>query len=249
MRLAAALESRLATALRTKVMTIRTERPIVCFTFDDAPRSAASVGAKVLEAAGALGTFYVACGLCGGEEEGTPILTGEDLVGLNEGGHELACHTFSHRRVSSMSSAELRSEVERNQTFVSGLCGDVRLRNFSYPFGDVTPGRKFQAQSMFATARGISPGVNSGTADLGLLKAVALYGDRRDDRAVEGWLDRVEREKGWLIFYTHDVGSSPSPWGATTQQLEAVVGSVRARGYEILTVRNALGRLAPAGLR
>ena len=249
MNLAAALERRLSTAVRTKRMAIRAERPIVSFTFDDAPRSAAPVGARILEAAGALGTFYIAGGLCGGEEEGTPILTDDELVGLNEGGHELACHTFSHRRVSSLSAAELRAEIDRNQAFVSGLCGDVRLRNFSYPFGDVTPGRKLQVQSIFATARGISPGVNSGAADLGLLKAVALYADRRDDRAVEAWLDRAEREKGWLIFYTHDVDPDPSPWGASVEQLESVVASVRARGYEMLTVRNALGRLAPAGLR
>lgn len=243
-RIAGVLNRRLSAALLTKPLAIRLERPIVSFTFDDAPQSAASVGAGLLESVGACGTFYVAGGLCGGDEEGTPILSEADIVRLHQSGHEIACHTYSHRRVSGLSSAGFKSEIDRNQAFFSSLCGDVRLSNFSYPFGDVSPGRKLQVESVFATGRGITPGVNSGWADLGLLKAVSLYAEHRDDRAVDTYLERAGREKGWLIFYTHDVDPDPSPWGATVDQMKSVVEAVRRLGYEVLTVRNAVGRLA-----
>jgi peptidoglycan/xylan/chitin deacetylase (PgdA/CDA1 family) len=246
--LASALSGRLSAAVRSKPFAIHLKRPIVSFTFDDAPRSAVTVGARILEAHDALGTFYVAGGLVGAEEQGTQILTEEQLVRLNEEGHELGCQTFSHVRVSSLSPSQFRTEIDRNQAFISSLCGDVRLTNFAYPFGEVSLSRKLQVQSAFASGRGISPGVNSGTADLGLLKAVPLYANRLDDRAVEAYLDGVERGAGWLIFYTHDVDPDPSPWGARPEQLEAAVAAARARGCEILTIRNALGRLAGASL-
>jgi peptidoglycan/xylan/chitin deacetylase (PgdA/CDA1 family) len=238
----------LSAAVGSKPLKIRLERPLVSFTFDDAPRSAADVGAKILEDHDALGTFYVAGGLLAGDEAGTPILTEEDLVRLNEAGHELACQTFSHVRVSSLSRSQFKTEIDRNQAFVSGVCGDIRLRNFSYPFGDVSLGRKLQVQSAFASGRGTTPGVNSGTTDLGLLKATPLGPVHRGVDAVEAYLDRAARDNGWLIFYTRDVDPDPSADGVTPEHLEAAVTAVRGRGYEILTVRNALGRLVSTTL-
>ncbi|MGH7023391.1 MAG: polysaccharide deacetylase family protein [Caulobacteraceae bacterium] len=243
-RVSAAIGRKLAASVRTKGLRIRPERGIVSFTFDDAPRSSLTNGARLLEAAGACGTYYVAGDLVDGESEGRPYLTRDDLAWLNERGHELACHTFSHARVPEMDAATLGAELDRNQTFVADACGDTRLTSFAYPFGDVSPARKLQAQARFASCRGITPGVNRGVADLGLLKAVALYGRSRDDAALRGWLEETERCRGWLILYTHDVDDEPTEWGASVDQLEAAIGDCMTRGFEILTVRNALGRLA-----
>jgi peptidoglycan/xylan/chitin deacetylase (PgdA/CDA1 family) len=243
-RYRAAIGRRLAAAVRTKGLAIKPERPIVSFTFDDAPLTASTNGARLLEAAGACGTYYVAGELCGESDGGRPFLSANELVRLNERGHELACHTYSHVRASDLSAAEFSTEITRNQTYVASQCGDVRLTSFAYPFGDVSLARKLQAQSMFASCRGISPGVNSGVADLGLLKAVALYAESRDDAGVDAWLDKAGRERGWLIFYTHDVEDRPSQWGASPEQLGRAIKASLDRGFEILTVRNALGRLA-----
>jgi peptidoglycan/xylan/chitin deacetylase (PgdA/CDA1 family) len=219
--LASALSGRLSAAVRSKPFAIHLKRPIVSFTFDDASRSAVTVGARILEAHDALGTFY---------------------------GHELGCQTFSHVRVSSLSPSQFRAEIDRNQAFISSLCGDVRLTNFAYPFGEVSLSRKLQVQSAFASGRGISPGVNSGTADLGSLKAAPLRAEGRGERAVEAYLERAGRDNGWLIFYAYDIDPDPSVRGATPEQLEMAVAAARDRGYDILTVRNALGRLAAAAL-
>lgn len=245
-RFLSVLDRGLSVALRSKGLAIRPARPIISFTFDDAPRSAAKIGANILEAAGVCGTFYIAGGLCGSEEDGRPYLLPEDVVTLHERGHELACHTYSHRRVSTLTSGELHAELEQNQAFISRLCGDAHLSNFAYPFGDVSLGRKRLLQSMFATCRGIAPGVNSGIADLGLLKAVALYSGRRDDRKLQDYLDQAGKERGWLIFYTHDVDQQPSPWGASIEQFEQAVALAVERGYEVVPVRDAIGRLALA---
>lgn len=243
-RLAEAVRRRIAGTIKTRALRVRPKRGIVSFTFDDAPQSSLTNGARLLESAGACGTYYVAGELVDGENQGRPYLTRGDLARLNERGHELACHTFSHARVANLSASEFGSELDENQRFIAGACGDVRLTSFAFPFGDVSPARKLQAQGRFASCRGIRPGVNRGHADLGLLKAVAIYGRSRDDAALRDWLEETERHRGWLILYTHDVENNPTEWGATIDQLDATISACVARGLEVLTVRNALGRLA-----
>jgi len=245
-RLQRALNRTLATAARTKAVRLALKRPIVSFTFDDAPLSAATIGADILEAAGAHGTYYVAGQLCGELEEGRPILGVEDLVKLCGSGHELACHTYSHTPISTLTRQQMAEEARRNQAFIKEVCGDVHLTSFSYPFGDVSLARKLQAQSLFASARGIQPGVNSGLIDLGLLKAVAIYSASMPEERASAFLDLAERTTGWLIFYTHDVEKTPSPWGATPDHLRTIVQAAVGRGFEVLPVRNALGRIAGA---
>jgi peptidoglycan/xylan/chitin deacetylase (PgdA/CDA1 family) len=243
-KIGSALDRKIAVAARTKTFPVKSARPIVSFTFDDAPRSASSVGARILEAAGGTGTFYVAGALCDREEEGRPFLTTDDVVMLHERGHELGCHTFSHSRVSTLGPVELSAELARNQKFISSLCGDTRLGSFAYPFGDVSIRSKQQLQRHFSSCRGISAGVNHGSADLGLLKAVSLYSHARDDSKMEKYLDQAESQHGWLIFYTHDVDKEPTSWGASIEQFKHTVDRVVSRGYEILPVKNALGRLS-----
>jgi peptidoglycan/xylan/chitin deacetylase (PgdA/CDA1 family) len=176
--------------------------------------------------------------------EGLAYLDTEDLRVLNDRGHELGCHTFSHGRAPELRSDAFRKESETNQNFISSVCGDVRLSNFAWPFGDVSPARKAQAQRRYASCRGISPGVNSGVADLGLLKAVALYECTWDEAAIDRWFEQAKAAYGWLIFYTHDVDTQPTRHGASIEVLRRVIDKAIGNGCEILTVRNALGRLA-----
>ena len=57
---------RLAMHLHADPFRMRNTSPMVCFTFDDLPKSAVTTGADLLEAHGARGTFYVSGGLVGG---------------------------------------------------------------------------------------------------------------------------------------------------------------------------------------
>jgi peptidoglycan/xylan/chitin deacetylase (PgdA/CDA1 family) len=243
-KLKSELNRRLAVHLKTKTLQMRNEEPLVSFTFDDVTSSSTVAGAEILESAGAYGTYYVAGGLCGTEYNGRPFASAEDLRRLHERGHEIGCHTFSHSRVPSLSRELVRSEVRRNADFIRKICGDLVLSNFAYPFGDVSPGHKLLLQSTFASCRGISPGINVDSIDLGLLKAVPLYDDSIDLAMVARYLDQAAKRNGWLIFYTHEVGYVKHPYGATINLLEFCVAEAKARGCKILPIRNALGKVA-----
>jgi hypothetical protein len=77
--------------------------------------------------------------------------------------------------------------------------------------------------------------------DFAQLKAVSLEQRMSEGLDVEAWLDRAEAERGWLIFFTHDVSDDPSPYGSSRRRFEAVADAVARRGVRVLPVKNAVG--------
>lgn len=232
-------------ALRTKVARIRTRRPVVSFSFDDFPRSAVSNGARLLEKYGFRGTFYAAGSLAGSSNDGISYYGRDDLLTLASRGHEIGCHTFNHVRVSQGSAATLDSEILDNAVFVGSILPGYVLRSFSYPFGHVSPLRKLRLQRHFMTCRGIGHGINSNVADLGLLRAVSVYGRAIDPRVV-ALLTEARRTCGWIIFYTHDVDAAPSPFGCTPTVWDQLVSLVADNGFDVLTVQQAAEEIQSA---
>ena len=221
---------------------MRNERPLVSFTFDDVPVSAYLNGAHILEELSVHGTFYIAVGNCGkeDEQESWRVILPEQVAELSAHGHEIGAHTYSHINVQKLSARGMAVEIRKNEERVRQICGDIPIENFAYPFGDLSLPRKLQLQRHYASCRGIYEGINTGTVDLGLLKVTSLYSDLSAEDKVTDVLDRVVRQNGWVIFYTHDVTDSPSWIGCTPALLAHVVHLAQARGIECVTVRNGL---------
>lgn len=234
--------------IHRKSVRLKLKTGIISFTFDDFPRSAYTVAGKILTSNGAQGTYYVAFGLMGQTYVSGDLFEEEDIKGLLHDGHELACHTYSHAGCDELSQSGLRDELTRNATaFAPYLThGDHQFSfsNFSYPFGSVTSGAKQVAKHRFATARSIRPGINSGLVDLACLRANALYGDAASIEHMQKLIEQNEKEKGWLIFYTHDVSDTPSKYGCTPAFMENIVKAATSSNCKVLNVRNALGVLA-----
>ena len=53
-------------------------------------------------------------------------------------------------------------------------------------------------------------------------------------------------QKGWLIFYTHDVRPNPSQYGCTPELFEFAVSHAAHSGSRILTVEEVLRELGAA---
>src|SRR5260370_17717072 len=75
---------------------IKTETPLISFTFDDFPRSALLTGGAILQSFGLAGTYYAPLVLMGSQAPTGPFFLPEDLQVLLEHGHELGCHTSDH---------------------------------------------------------------------------------------------------------------------------------------------------------
>lgn len=237
------VSNRLARYLSAASHRLPAHAPMVSFTFDDAPDSAAGEGASLLEAHGGRGTFYLAGSLIGQRADHWHGLSSDAIVRLHRGGHEIGCHTFSHLRAVDLDESAMAREIERNRNYFLGIDSSIRLENFAYPYGLASVWRKPQLAKRFRSARGILPGINRDVIDLQFLRASPLVDCEIDMAGVDRYFDEAVASGGWLIFYGHDVVDAPSPYGCTPALLRHALETAKKRNMPIVTVAEALRRI------
>lgn len=236
----------LFSSLYQRKVTLINSAPIASFTFDDFPRSALTVGGSIMRDFGVRGTYYVALGLMNTENALGEQFRLDDLHSLVAVGHELATHTFNHLSSRNTPVRTFVEDVRRGYTAINELEPLRPTSNFAYPYGNVTLRAKRTIGKELRSCRGIYPGINGPSVDLNLLRANSLYGDSSHLGCVSRLIDMAVDQKGWLIFYTHDVRPKPSPYGCTPGLLESAIRMLLSRGVRVLPVENALSELEVA---
>jgi peptidoglycan/xylan/chitin deacetylase (PgdA/CDA1 family) len=242
--LKARISNRLARDFLGTPFHLAADQPMVSFTFDDVPESAATTGAPMLEDQGGRGTFYVSGGLVNRwsgdwNENGA---NAEQIMALHRNGHEIGCHTFTHRAAGDCDAARLEMEIATNRSYLQALDAAITPDNFAYPYGLAALKHKRRLRGAFRSSRGILPGVNHGVTDLHYLRATPLISVGIDRDGIDRVFDRAIETGGWLIFYTHDVAASPSRYGCTPDLLRHALGAALQRRMPIVSVAEALRR-------
>ena len=238
--LKARVNNRLSRYFFTTPFKLNNAHPIVSFTFDDFPESAASAGVPILDQYGAKATFYVAGGEVDKWSGHWQGVRAETIVDLHRHGHEIACHTFSHVRTTDLDATRLAGEIEANRRYLLGLDPSMQIENFAYPYGLGSVWRKSQLAKTFRSSRSIIPGINRGTVDLHYLHSTPLTNCGIDGNGIDRAFDELAASNGWLIFYGHDVAAEPSPYGCTPDLLQHALDAAAKRNIAIMTVASAL---------
>ena len=226
--------------------TLGNRGPIVTFTFDDFPRSALTVGGSILESFAARATYYVSMGLMDAENPLGPQFSREDLHSLVERGHEVAIHGFDHLSAWKTPVEEFIADVSRCRTILHECFPACASSNFAYPYGHTTLSVKRRLGPRMTSSRGVIEGFNGPEVDLNLLRANLLNGDVDQlDRARQLISENAARQS-WLIFFSHDVEDSPSPYGCTPSLLQQTVRFAVEQGASVLTVADVVRVLSPA---
>lgn len=235
------LRRRLVRLAARRPARLTLERPMVSFTFDDAPVSATQAGAQALEAHGLRGTYYVAVGLAGQKGPAGRYASAQEMMAAEAKGHELACHTFSHLDCGEADARTIGADVDLNVAALSQW-GARPATNFAYPYGDVSLDAKRALGGRFDVLRALHPGMIRTGVDLNQAPAVGIEGLDGQTAALR-WLQRTAATKGWLLLYTHDVVEQPSRWGCTPAALQAVIAAALALEFDIVTVAEGAKRL------
>jgi peptidoglycan/xylan/chitin deacetylase (PgdA/CDA1 family) len=222
-----------------KKVDVKFKKPVVSFTFDDAPVSAFLNGGNILSKFRFSGTFYVSLSLMSGPDPETRF-TVEHLKTAIAQGHEIGGHTYSHMDLSKTTSQIGIADIKKNQVEVEELIPGTKLHNFSYPFGSQTRPLKKYASTRFRSARGIEEGLNGKETDLYNLKTVKLYERKHSLDYIFRKINEAEKNNGWLIFYTHDVADKYTDWGCSPTYFEEVVHECSKRGITVATVNEAM---------
>jgi hypothetical protein len=134
----------------------------------------------------------------------------------------------------------LASDLDRNRLFLQGVLGNISVRNFAYPYGDISFATKRYLAGRYDSCRAVMPGVNSDVADLGVLKSNALEHASIGRQDVRRLITEAVRRNGWLLFASHDVNDVPSQYGVRPELLTFALRSALAAGCRLVTVTQAL---------
>ena len=218
------------------------ERPIISFTFDDFPRSAADAGADIVEGVDGRATFYACSGMAGLNGVCGDYFTPGDLASLVRGGHEIGTHTHAHLDCARSSLDVVARDIEHCETELAAM-GLAQTRHFAYPFGETTVQLKRLIKNKVVSARGITAGLNRRGSDRMQLRALELSPQgwtlERAARAIEV----AARTNAWAILFTHDVRARPSDYGVQPDALRALARRARDSGAAILPIGQALGEI------
>ena len=228
---------------------IRAQQPLISFTFDDFPQSALLLGGSILNSFGLAATYYASLGLIGKKAPSGQMFIAEDLATLVDQGHELGCHTFAHCDSWQTDTDTFENSILENRAMLSRLVPGAEFNTFSYPISLPRPRTKAKVAKHFRGCRAGGQTLNFGRADLNQLSAFFLEQSRKDIQSVKDLIDRNRQEGGWLIFATHDISDSPTPFGCAPDFFKQVVLYAMGSGARILPVIQALGVLDAPGCR
>jgi peptidoglycan/xylan/chitin deacetylase (PgdA/CDA1 family) len=219
---------------RRFVRPLRFETGVLSLSFDDAPRSAVTAGAAIVEAEGARATFYLAGCFANGIVDGGPGYASSDITALRERGHEIGCHSFAHVRTPDFGSEVIARDLDKNEQALG-----LKPTSHAFPYGEVSPRTKSLLGQRFSTVRGIVPGLNVGEVDVAQLKAVPLEARSRNHEELAKRIAEAADQKGWLILFSHDVADNPSPYGCSPEDLIFAIRTAKKAGLNVLPVSEA----------
>ena len=225
--------------VQAKPAVLSLPRALVSISFDDVPRSALTVGARIVEEAGGRATYYVAGGLAGGRENDQLCHGSADLAKAASAGHEIASHGFRHVSFPGLDAMEVEAVLAQNDYYLMQATGGIKPLHFAYPFGECLLRDKRIVAERFLTGRGVRGGLNRGICDLVDLRANALYEPSFDERRIRRLLERAALTKSWIIFFTHDVSDEPTSYGISPEALANTLQWALEAGCEITPVKDA----------
>lgn len=212
----------------------------VSFCFDDFPASAAENGAKILENYGARGTFYTCFGLLGGENQGGKLATLDQVLALNQNGHDIGCHTYDHINCSFTSARKAADSCQQNLKAASAH--GLILEQFSYPQGGMSLGAKKIIKKHYKTARSGFLGINREQMDTYCLKSIPFY--EKSAHKIYDSIDDVEKNGGWLIVFSHDISDRPSDHGVSQDAFNKLISYCVKKDVLIRTVGEMMQGIA-----
>ncbi|MEQ1781242.1 MAG: polysaccharide deacetylase family protein [Hyphomonadaceae bacterium] len=202
------------------------DRPVVTFTFDDFPKSALN-GADVIEKHNGRAGFYACTSFLG---QRSPLMgemfDAETLAELRARRHEIGAHSHTHLDCARDPLSKIERDIGENLVALSETGHDEHVSAFAFPYGETSYAAKRWVGDVFATGRGVLAGVNCGEVDRSQLRAVELGASEMHRRRALAALKLALAQKGWVFFFTHDVGASPTDYGAPTDLIEEL--AVRA---------------------
>jgi peptidoglycan/xylan/chitin deacetylase (PgdA/CDA1 family) len=164
-------------------------------------------------------------------------------------GDEIASHTISHTDLTTLTPAQLDSELAQSQATLKEMFGPTAAMDFASPFGAYNPTTTAAVKKYYASQRNTDEGYNSPSApdtDNILVQNVVETTTALD---VQGWINTAKNSNRWLVLVYHEVGANLGGDGDVyhidTAVFDAHMAAVKNSGLPMVTVRQALSGSTP----
>jgi peptidoglycan/xylan/chitin deacetylase (PgdA/CDA1 family) len=221
----------------------QTPQAIVTFTFDDVPKSVARVGLPILQKYRYPATVFVETRNTDGNYP--DYMNWDDVKKVADAGWEVGAHTHTHPHLTKLTDEEILEDLFTSAQKLAEH--GYAPTDFASPYGDLDDRVLAIIKRHYASQRDAWP---AGVNELPLKDPyhIASYEVNNDTNwsTLSSLLDDLQTKGGWLVLQVHEVTPKGQPVQGQydTNLLEDIVERVHARGFPVLTIREALSRLS-----
>ena len=204
----------------TEWIRLPTSRTVVALTFDSGGDAGGAQSIlSTLATAKAPATFFLT---------GRWVELFPDVAREIAAAHAIGNHTYGHARLPPLTDEDVQGEIERGEAMIWSVTGQDPRPPFRFPFGDR------DARTIAAINRGRYGSIRWTIDTLGWM-------GRSRGESVDSIVARVvERLEPGAIILMH-VGATPADRSTLdADALPRVIAAIRARGYEIVALRDFL---------
>jgi peptidoglycan/xylan/chitin deacetylase (PgdA/CDA1 family) len=231
-------------------------RGIVSLNFDDGFSSVYANAFPVMSAKNFKSTQFIisdcvtaaggTCTTLDGDSD-LPIMTRAQMLEMYNAGHEIASHTKTHRRLSLISGADQITELSESKAALNALFSPVT--NMATPYGDFNAEALASIKLNYRSHRTTAIGYNTHDYADPYYLQVQYVMPTTTLAEFQGWLDKANIDRSWLILLYHSVGddneSTEYDYNLTTSAFAAQMDAIQSSGLAVLTNEQALNEVEP----
>jgi Predicted xylanase/chitin deacetylase len=222
--------------------TLPLKRGLISITIDDSWSTDYTNALPILTQHAAPATHYVLTG-----DVGTSNALSLDMLrALQAHGDEIASHTVHHYDLTTLSAADLETELASSRQFLESN-GFGPVLDFASPYGAYDATVLAAIQRNYQSHRTVDVGYNAkDDFDPYRLKVQNVFSTTTVSE-VDSWAAQAAADRSWLILVYHSIADPPQEGidSTTPAKLEAQLSALQSHGLPFVTLRQALDEIVP----
>lgn len=215
--------------------------PMVSLTFDDGWSSIYTNGLPLLQKYGFVSTQYI----ISGKLNTTNYMTTAMVQAFKDAGSEIGSHTVTHPDLTTLTSANLKTELSTSKSALQTLFGTDTALDFASPYGSYNATVLNAIKQYYRSHRSTDVGFNSKDTFNPYNILVQNVDSDTTPAEVAAWVAKAKADNTWLVLVFHEVTDSTNTddYSVTPADLDTELANIKASGIAVETVGQALAAI------
>jgi hypothetical protein len=215
---------------------------MISVTFDDGWASQFNNALPILKKYAVPATMYI---YTQGIGDVPAYMTEDQIRAFASRGDEIASHTVSHADLTTITAAQVETELSQSKVTLQQKFGPSAAIDFATPYGASSATTTAAVKKYYATQRNTDGGFNAAAGFDPYNILVQNVVDTTTAVTVQGWINEAKTTGKWLVLVYHEVGASlgGDVYHVDTALLDAHMAAVKNSGLPMVTVRKGVEAL------